>query len=130
MTSDHTASGEYFCVASRLVLRSNWDFIAFSRMAFRSRKQARSTAGNVVAETRGTPFKKDFYTLTVWKDRASMLTFRNAPPHTLAMDRMRQWAGDGSRFTEWTSTSPDITWDEAMQRLEKPTFTYSAPARR
>ncbi len=47
-----------------------------------------------------------------------------AEPHTTAMKKFEEWAGDGSAFVEWTSPSSSIDWTEAMKRLENPSFYY------
>jgi hypothetical protein len=53
-----------------------------------------------------------------------MRRFVMAEPHTTAMKKFEEWAGDGSAFVEWTSPSSSIDWTEAMKRLENPSFYY------
>jgi hypothetical protein len=47
-----------------------------------------------------------------------------AEPHTTAIKKFTEWAGEGSTFVEWTSSSDTIDWTVAMERLENPTFYY------
>jgi hypothetical protein len=43
------------------------------------------------------------------------------------MKKFEEWAGDGSAFADWTSSSSSIDWEEeeAIRRLQNPTFYYN-----
>jgi Domain of unknown function (DUF3291) len=69
--------------------------------------------------------KKHFWTLSIWKDRESMRQFVMAEPHLTAMKKFEVWAGEGSAFADWISSSRSIDWEEAMRRLQNPTFYYN-----
>jgi hypothetical protein len=68
--------------------------------------------------------KKHFWTISIWNDRYSMRQFVMTEPHVTAMKKFEVWAGHGSAFADWTSSSNSIDWEEAMRRLQNPTFHY------
>jgi len=68
--------------------------------------------------------KKHFRTLSIWKDQDSLRHFVMAEPHATAIKKFTEWAGEGSAFVEWTSSSDTIDWRVAMERLKNPTFYY------
>jgi hypothetical protein len=41
---------------------------------------------------------------------------------------MAVWSTPEGAFAEWTTSSSTVDWDEAMRRLETPTFYYKKPA--
>ena len=69
--------------------------------------------------------KKHFWTLSIWKDQNSMRQFVMAEPHVTATKKCEEWVGDGSAFVDWTSSNSSIDWEEAMGRLQNPTFYYN-----
>jgi hypothetical protein len=46
-------------------------------------------------------------------------------PHVMAMKKFEEWAGDGSAFVEWTSSSSSTDWEVATRRLQNPSFYYN-----
>ena len=51
-----------------------------------------------------------------------MRQFVMTEPHITAMKKFEEWAGEGSAFVDWTNSSSLIDWEEAMTRLQNPTF--------
>jgi hypothetical protein len=45
-------------------------------------------------------------------------------PHATAVEKFKDWAGDGAAFVRWQAPSPILDWDEAFRRLEEPSFYY------
>ncbi len=68
--------------------------------------------------------RRHFWTLSVWKDRASANAFVSSEPHAAAVRKFQKWAGSGTGFVHWNSSDGTIDWDEALRRLENPTFYY------
>jgi hypothetical protein len=48
-------------------------------------------------------------------------------PHAIAIERFKDWAGEGAAFVEWESTEAKLDWNEAFKRLEQPTYHYVRP---
>jgi hypothetical protein len=63
------------------------------------------------------PFQRRFWTLSVWRDRRSLLAFIRGEPHLEAMRTMppRMEAFQAADWTGPLSESPP--WDEAFRRL-------------
>jgi hypothetical protein len=99
--------------------------IPFQLMTSKVLKQAKQSNGVVGYAVRANFPKKYFWTLSIWKNRDSMRQFVMAEPHVTAMEKFEEWAGDGSAFADWTSSSSSIDWEEAMRRLQNPTFYYN-----
>jgi hypothetical protein len=99
--------------------------IPFQLMTSKVLKQAKQSDGMVDYAVKADFPKKHFWTLSIWKDPNSMRQFVMAEPHFTAMKKFEEWAGDGSAFADWTSSSSSIDWEEAMRRLQNPTFFYN-----
>ncbi len=67
---------------------------------------------------------KRFWTFSVWRDRESMENFAGMNPHTDAISKFSDWAGEGAAFVEWKATNGAVDWDLASKQLENPTFRY------
>ncbi|MDQ3903181.1 MAG: DUF3291 domain-containing protein [Thermoproteota archaeon] len=91
----------------------------------KSAKQAKQSHGIVDYAVKADFPKKHFWTLSIWKDQNSMRQFVMAEPHATAMKKFEEWAEEGSAFADWTSPSSSIDWEEAMKRLQNPTFYYN-----
>jgi hypothetical protein len=125
LDSDSQTQEKYTHVATFLPLKS-WSYmIPFQLMTSKVLKQAKQSNGMVDYAVKADFPKKHFWTLSIWKDRNSMRQFVIAEPHVTAMKKFEEWAGDGSAFADWISSSSSIEWEEAMRRLQKPTFYYN-----
>ena len=124
-SDSQTPQKKYIHAATFLPLKSWLHMIPFQLMTSKVLKQARQSHGMVDYEVKADFPKKHFWTLSIWKDRESMRQFVMAEPHVTAMKKFEVWAGDGSAFADWTSSSSSINWEEAMRRLQNPTFYYN-----
>jgi hypothetical protein len=115
---------EYIHAATFLPLKGWRYMIPFQSMSSKVIKQAKQSRGMVDYAVKADFPKKHFWTLSIWKDRESMRQFVMTEPHVTAMKKFEVWAGDGSAFADWTSSSNSIDWEEAMRRLQNPTFHY------
>ncbi len=111
-------------VATFLPVRHWWHVIPFLRMASRVQKQAGASQGVVKYGVRAAFRRKHFWTYSIWIDRASIEGFVRGEPHASAIKRFRDWAGDAAAFAAWTSNEDTLKWNEALKRLENPTFYY------
>src|SRR5919107_360565 len=111
LESDSQTPHQYTHVATFLPLKSWRYMIPFQLMTSKVLKQAKESLGIVNYAVKADFPKKHFWTISIWNDRYSMKKFE-------------VWAGHGSAFADWTSSSNSIDWEEAMRRLQNPTFHY------
>jgi hypothetical protein len=91
-------------------------------------KQLKKSPG-IVAYSLAVDFlRRHFWTYTVWSDQAAVPAFTKSAPHSVAVERFRDWAGEGAAFVEWESVEPKLNWEEAFERLKTPSFHYVRPA--
>ena len=119
------AQEKYIHVATFLPLKSWRYMIQFQLMTSKVLKQAKQSHGIVDYAVKADFAKRHFWTLSIWKDRNSMRQFVMAEPHATAMKKFEQWAGNGSAFVDWASPKSSIDWEEAIRRLQNPTFYYN-----
>ncbi len=122
--SNTNPSTEFLCIATFLPVRSWFHVIPFLRMSLRVEKQLKKTEGLIRYGLRTNLPRKQFWTLSVWKDRATANAFVGTEPHATAVRRFQKWAGRGAAFVEWNSSDGRMDWNEALQRLQNPTFYY------
>jgi hypothetical protein len=120
-----TQEKKYIHAATFLPLKSWRYMISFQLMSSKVLKQAKQSHGMVDYAVKADFLKKHFWTLSIWKDQNSMRQFVMTEPHITAMKKFEEWAGEGSAFADWTSSSSSIDWEEAMRRLQKPSFYYN-----
>lgn len=77
--------------------------------------QLQRTDGLIGFSMRAQPMRKQYWTLSLWRDEAAMMAFVHTRPHLdimkLMHGRMAQTA-----FRSWTVTTPDqsLDWSEAL----------------
>jgi hypothetical protein len=124
LESNSQTPHQYTHVVTFLPLKRWLYMIPFQLMTSKVLKQAKQSLGIVDYAVKADFPKKHFWTLSIWNDRNSMRQFVMTEPHVTAMKKFEVWAGDGSSFADWTSSSNSIDWEEAMRRLQNPTFHY------
>jgi len=108
---------KYYVSVTGLKVKSLWYHPTFLKHAIPSFMQAQSSPGNVFAETKTRNGIQ--HTLTVWEDRASMLSFLRSGAHAQAMKVTKQ-ISDMSETKVYGYDSDSIpTWDEALIQWEK-----------
>jgi quinol monooxygenase YgiN len=109
---------EYLVMASHLPLRTITATPRFFRAVAAIRKQLRDTEGLVGYTLRARPVARDYWTLSVWRDRTALEQFMRAPPHVSIMGSVKPFMG-ATTFIQWEIAGargrPD--WNEALQRL-------------
>jgi hypothetical protein len=120
--------GAVVCVATFLPVRRWRDVLAFLHLSSRVEQQLLRTTGLVRYGLRADVFRKRFWTLSVWMDLNAMNAFVHTEPHRTAVARFSAWAGEGAAFVQWRKDGASVDWDDALVRLQTPTFYY-APTR-
>lgn len=101
---------------TRLHLRSPRYLLPFFLYTHRSRRQAKSSPGNLGVRVRKTNGLA-FWTLTLWRDMAAMRSFVMASPHKVAMQKLANWC-DEAAFAHWNQETTELpTWDIAVDKL-------------
>ncbi len=119
----------HFLVAIYLPV-SRWRYvIPFLRATSAIRRQLKGTPGLVSYQLKSNFFRRQFWTLSVWRDRASINAYVRSGAHAQAMQHAQEWAGPWAAFAEWTGTSGGVSWKDALERLKEPTFYLKSTTR-
>jgi quinol monooxygenase YgiN len=113
---DHT----YLVMASHLPLSTITSTVRFFRAVSAIRKQLASAEGLVGYTLRAKPLARDYWTLSVWTDRAALQAFMRTAPHVRLMASLRPSMGP-TKFVQWEITSADgrPSWTQALERLAR-----------
>ena len=97
---------EYLVMASHLRLERITSTVRFFRGVSAVRRQLAGADGLVGYTLRAKPFARDYWTLSVWKDQASLRGFMRTPPHAQLMSSLRPLMGP-TKFVQWNITAAD-----------------------
>ena len=109
---------EYLVLASWIPPKS----IASTRRLFQGsrvvRSQLASTEGVIGYSMLARPVRKQYATLSVWRDEEALSAFARSQPHGELMSDLAPEMGD-TRFERWTIPGRDgrPSWRQALQRL-------------
>jgi hypothetical protein len=105
-----------FVSVTRLRLRSYRYLPQFLWFAISSGIQVKRSPGNLnAAFLRGS--RLTFWTLTIWKDEASMRAFMMSGAHRKAMPKLLDWC-DEAALGHWTQNAAALPgWKEAHRRI-------------
>jgi hypothetical protein len=117
-TSQLEPEQEYLVLASSippLSRRSTWRLFRGSGAV---RKQLSGTDGVMGFSMLARPLRKQYATLSVWRDEAALAAFADAPPHRQLMGGLKPEMGP-TKFVRWSISGAQgrPSWDEALQRL-------------
>lgn len=110
---------EYVALLTYLPLKRFRTLPQFMLLTLETRRQLARSKGLLGYALDADIFRLNFWTLSVWEDRQSIMKFAHAMPHSAIMKRlapvMRQ-----TQFTYWSVTARDIPlrWDEAKARAK------------
>jgi hypothetical protein len=109
---------EYLVLASSIPPRSRRSTWSLFRGAFAVRKQLAGTDGVMGFSLLARPVRKQYATLSVWRDEAALAAFAAAQPHDELMKGLAPDMGP-TKFVRWTIRGADgrPSWNEALQRL-------------
>ena len=80
---------EYVVMASHLPLHRITSTVRFFRGVQAVRKQLAGAEGLIGYTLRAKPFARDYWTLSVWTDRAALDEFMRTPPHVRLMNSLK-----------------------------------------
>ncbi len=105
-------------MASRLQVTSLLQVPRFLLDAFRVRRQALRAPGALGVSLVAHPLRREFYTLSAWRDRDAITEFVRSEPHKSVMSRHRTSMADSKFvFYELAAEALPPTWDDAHTRL-------------
>jgi Domain of unknown function (DUF3291) len=109
---------EYLVMASHLPLRNITSTPRFFRAVAAIRKQLAGADGLVGYTLRAKPLARDYWTLSVWNDRAALEQFMRTAPHVGVMGSLRPHMKP-TKFVQWQITAADgrPDWAGALARL-------------
>ena len=105
-------------MASRFRLRRMRDVPRFFLDAMRIHRQVRAADGALGVSLVAHPLRREFFTLSAWRDRAAVDALVRAEPHRSAMGRYHAVMADAVfRFWEVPPGALPPSWDDAPSRL-------------
>lgn len=107
---------EYLALLSFLPLKSFWHLPAFALGTAGVMKQLAAAQGLVAYSLLARPIAKNFWTLSVWEDEASLQAFIYDPPHERLMTSLTPHMGQ-TKFVRWTVKGSELplAWDDALR---------------
>lgn len=116
-TVDPDPTGEVVVMASWFRVRGLRHVLPFLLDAMRVHRQVRTADGAVGVALEARLLRREFRTLSAWRDRTALDGLVGHEPHRSIMRRHRD-AMDGSAFVFWTLPAGRVpTWDDAGRRL-------------
>ncbi|QJY46053.1 DUF3291 domain-containing protein [Pseudonocardia broussonetiae] len=111
-------AGEVLVMASRFRVARFRHVLPFFLDALRVHAQVRKAHGVLGLALDAHPLRREFLTLSAWRDRESLDAMVGAQPHRAVMARYRE-ATEESAFTFWTAPADalPVSWDDARARL-------------
>lgn len=115
---DAAPDAEAVVMASRFEVRSLRHVPGFFLASLALLRQARTSPGTHGFTLKAELTKRTFWTLSAWRDDASLRAYAAAEPHRSTMRRKRGVMRD-STFVYWKVTGAElpIAWDDARRRL-------------
>jgi hypothetical protein len=105
-------------MASRFRLRRLRDVPRFFLDAMRIHRQVRAADGALGVSLVAHPLRREFFTLSAWRDRAAVDALVRAEPHRSAMGRYHAVMADAVfRFWEAEPDALPPSWEDAFRRL-------------
>jgi nitrite reductase/ring-hydroxylating ferredoxin subunit len=111
---------EYSALLSRLPLKTFGAMPKFFRFISGIRRQLAQTEGLIGYSLDAHPLAKEFWTLSVWKDREFLWQFVQRMPHSQAMRDLLPHMGETEFFHfEVNGSSIPLDWQEAKRRMRE-----------
>ena len=109
---------EYLALISYLPLRHFRAVPSFFRYTLETQRQLKTAPGRLGYSLDAQPFRRRFYTLSVWEDSQSLQDFVQQLPHSRIMQDLSPHMGK-SQFAQWKLTAQDYPpdWDQSKARL-------------
>lgn len=104
-------------MASRFTLRTWRHVLPFFLVSMRIRGQVSRADGAYGVSLEAHPLKREFLTLSTWRDDAAIKAMIKVEPHRSAMRRYRALTAEAT-FRFWSAPAGETpTWAEAKRRL-------------
>lgn len=109
--------GCYLAMLTHLPLARRRRIPGFLLRTARIRAQLRGSPGLLGYSLYAEMAAKRFWTLSAWRDEASLLDFVHAEPHARTMSELAPRMG-ATRFLRWTLAGSELppNWDDALRR--------------
>lgn len=116
--SDAPPTSEVVVMASRFRVRGLRHVLPFFVDSMRVLAQMRKAEGAVGVSLVAHPLRREFATLSAWRDRAALDAAVRGEPHRSVMRRQRAAMAE-SAFRFWTAPAGSLPlgWEEADRRL-------------
>ena len=110
---------EYVALASSIPAKTIGATGKMFRGSSAVRKQLARADGLVGYSMLARPLRKQYATLSVWRDSDALAVFIGASPHRELMGELAPIMGP-TKFVRWTITASDgvPSWNDALRRLE------------
>ena len=118
--ADPVPTGEVVVMASWFRVRGFRHVLPFLRDALRVHRQVRAADGVAGVSLEAHPLRREFRTLSAWRDRAALDAMVAGEPHRTVMRRHRPAMAD-STFVFWTVPVAElpVSWADARARLAR-----------
>lgn len=119
--------GTYVVLASSIPPRSRRSTAKLFRGAQAVKRQLRQAEGLMGFSMLARPMRKQYGTLSIWRDEAALGAFASSGPHGELMSELAPLM-DEPVFVRWTISGDDRrpTWKEAARRLRQASAAGSA----
>jgi hypothetical protein len=119
-TVDPAGDGDAVVMASRFTLRTWRHVLPFFLDAMRIHRQVRRADGAYGVSLEAHPLRREFLTLSSWRDDTAVKALVQAEPHRSVMRRYRAVTKEAA-FRFWRAPAAESpTWSEAKRRLAEP----------
>lgn len=119
-TIDAPGPSDAVIMASRFTLRTWRHVLPFFLDAMRIHRQVRRSDGAYGVSLEAHPLRREFLTLSSWRDDAAIKELVKAEPHRSVMRRYRTVTAEAT-FRFWSAPAAEApTWAEAKRRLAQP----------
>ena len=98
---------EYLALISYLPLRHFRAIPKFFRYTVETMRQLKTAHGLLGYALEAQPFRRRFWTLSVWDDSQSLMDYVQQLPHSRIMQNLAPHMGK-SQFAQWKLTAPDF----------------------
>lgn len=107
-------------MASHFKVRGFRHVLPFFIDALRVHRQVRRADGAYGISLVARPLRREFWTLSAWRDQAALHAMVRTEPHRGVMKRHRAAMAE-TTFRFWTVPAGDlpVNWDDALRRLAK-----------
>lgn len=109
---------DFVVLLSYLPLKSYWGVLPFFSYTAHVAWQLAGARGLVGYSLLARPFKKQFWTLSAWRNEGALRAFVQHPPHVRVMTALAPYMAK-TKFVRWTVKGFELPlrWDDVLGRL-------------